>query len=182
MNTSANIANIITLAGLAAIAYMLHRKNGSDDPSTIDVSPTTPTTYPNPNGASRGLRNNNPLNIEYSKNTIWQGEIRPSSDPRFAQFESLPYGYRAAFRTLNTYMTKYGLSTLTEIISRWDNAGRVPYINFICEKTGWSPTKAFTPSDHIDLVKLVYNMSWLENGVKPSLFEVNDGWKLYQTV
>lgn len=36
---------------------------------------------------TRGLRNNNPLNIEKTKGgNPWQGEIVPSGDSRFAQF------------------------------------------------------------------------------------------------
>ena len=59
---------------------------------------------------SRGLRNNNPLNIEKTKGrTPWQGEIVPSKDNRFAQFTTMAYGYRAAFKLLNNYQRNYGL-------------------------------------------------------------------------
>ena len=177
MKNSENIASILLLAGLAGIAYMLH-KNSNHDENT----PAEATRYPNPNGASRGYRNNNPLNIEYSQSTVWQGEIRPSTDKRFAQFENLAYGYRAAFKTLHTYMTKYGLNTLQQIIGRWDPGATANYVNFICQKTGWKPTQTFAPTDHVPLVKLVYHMAWMENGFKPALLDVNNGWKLYQSV
>ena len=52
---------------------------------------------------ARGLRNNNPLNIVKSENINWQGEVKPSTDPNFAQFETLEYGLRAAFKLLRTY-------------------------------------------------------------------------------
>ena len=42
---------------------------------------------------ARGMRNNNPLNIIKSEKINWQGEVKPSTDPNFAQFEtSLPDG------------------------------------------------------------------------------------------
>ena len=35
---------------------------------------------------ARGMRNNNPLNIIKSEKINWQGEVKPSTDPNFAQF------------------------------------------------------------------------------------------------
>ena len=68
----------------------------------------------------RGLRNNNPLNIEKTKGgNPWQGEVVPSKDSRFAQFTSMAYGYRAAFKLLNNYQRNYGLDTIRKMISRW---------------------------------------------------------------
>ena len=40
---------------------------------------------------ARGMRNNNPLNIIKSEKINWQGEVKPSTDPNFAQFETLEY-------------------------------------------------------------------------------------------
>ncbi len=37
---------------------------------------------------ARGMRNNNPLNIIKSEKINWQGEVKPSTDPNFAQFET----------------------------------------------------------------------------------------------
>ena len=58
---------------------------------------------------SRGLRNCNPGNIRQSKGR-YKGEVRPSRDPAFKQFESLAWGYRAIFVLLDTYRTRHGLS------------------------------------------------------------------------
>ncbi len=54
----------------------------------------------------RGIRNNNPLNIRHSAD-VFQGEIK-GNDKSFKTFSTMPYGYRAAFVTLHTYLTKYG--------------------------------------------------------------------------
>ena len=48
---------------------------------------------------SRGLKNCNPGNIRQSKSR-YKGEVRPSRDPAFKQFESLAWGYRAIFMLL----------------------------------------------------------------------------------
>lgn len=177
MTVSANIANAITLAGLAAIAYMLSRKQWSSD---LADSVTQASSYPNPGGATLGYRNNNPLNIEYRSGTVWQGEIRPSGHYRFAQFVSLPYGYRAGFVTIRTYNLKYGIDTVRGIISRWDSGNAANYINFVCQKTGWSPNKQISFSNRDEMVSLVSAMSWMENGIKPDPSTVSAGYKLYE--
>ncbi len=50
---------------------------------------------------SRGLQNCNPGNIRQSK-VRYKGEVRPSRDSAFKQFESLAWGYRAIFVLLDT--------------------------------------------------------------------------------
>ena len=69
---------------------------------------------------ARGMRNNNPLNIVKSDRINWQGEVKPSTDPTFAQFETLEYGLRAAFKLLRTYYQKHGCRTIRQIVARWD--------------------------------------------------------------
>lgn len=67
---------------------------------------------------TRGIRNKNPGNLEKTQ-TVWQGEIRPGGDERFCEFESLIMGCRALIKTLVTYHTKHGCSTVRSIIERW---------------------------------------------------------------
>ena len=89
----------------------------------------------------RGLRNNNPLNIEKTKGgNPWQGEIVPSKDSRFAQFTSMAYGYRAAFKLLNNYQRNYGLDTIRKMISRWAPSNEnhtEAYVKAGCKRTDW---------------------------------------------
>ena len=71
---------------------------------------------------SRGLTNCNPGNIRQSK-TRYKGERHPSRDSEFKEFESMAYGYRAAWKTLESYW-KYFHRTkqyynVTNIINRW---------------------------------------------------------------
>ena len=67
---------------------------------------------------SRGLENRNPGNIRRVP-VRYKGEVRPSRDPDFKEFESLAWGYRAIFVLLDTYRTRYGIDTLRVMISRW---------------------------------------------------------------
>ncbi len=93
------------------------------------------------------MRNNNPLNIIKS-DIKWQGEIRPSTDSRFAQFESMEYGLRAALRLLRTYYTNHGLRTIRQIISRWAPAFEnytEAYIQSVARQTGILPDTQLPP-------------------------------------
>ncbi len=88
---------------------------------------------------ARGIRNNNPLNIRRSKDK-WQGLKALQTDPQFCQFETMAYGWRAAFVMLTrTYYHTYRLYTIRAIINRWappneNNTKR--YIENVCRLTG----------------------------------------------
>ena len=66
----------------------------------------------------RGLRNNNPGNIRNSK-TKYLGEVQPSQDSAFKQFQSIDYGYRAMFVLIEHYYKARGLKTIRQIINRY---------------------------------------------------------------
>ena len=67
---------------------------------------------------SRGLKNNNPLNIRRGEK--WKGLAQRQTDPSFCQFEKMEYGWRAAFWLLTrTYYHKYRLYTIRSIVERW---------------------------------------------------------------
>lgn len=65
----------------------------------------------------RGIRNNNPLNIR--KGARWRGLRDFATDKEFCEFQTMAFGFRAAFRTLITYYTKHDCKTLIDIINRW---------------------------------------------------------------
>lgn len=71
---------------------------------------------------TRGQRNNNPLNIRHSADS-WEGMKAQQTDPSFVQFDTMAYGYRAAWRVLESYWkhfhcTKQGYN-VKNIIGRW---------------------------------------------------------------
>lgn len=68
---------------------------------------------------ARCIRNNNPLNIRRGT-ARWKGMSMRDDDEDFEQFETMAYGWRAAFILLGrTYYEKYHLNTIQKIISRW---------------------------------------------------------------
>lgn len=67
----------------------------------------------------RGIRNNNPGNIDRNA-TSWQGMADDqSSDPRFVVFADPIWGIRALARVLITYQDHHDLHTVAGIINRW---------------------------------------------------------------
>ncbi len=71
---------------------------------------------------TRGQRNNNPLNIRHS-NDKWQGAATTQTDPAFVQFQTMAYGYRAAWKILDTYCLTFRrerkVYNVRNIIARW---------------------------------------------------------------
>ncbi|MBT2339519.1 MULTISPECIES: structural protein [Pseudomonas] len=70
---------------------------------------------------TRGVRNNNPGNIDYVSANKWRGQLppNPAIEKRFARFDTPENGIRALCKLLLTYQNKYGLKTVKDIISRW---------------------------------------------------------------
>ena len=71
---------------------------------------------------TRGIRNNNPLNIRHSADQ-WQGMRAQQTDQSFVQFESMDYGYRAAWKVLESYWNHFEqvgkLFNARNILTRW---------------------------------------------------------------
>ena len=62
------------------------------------------------------FRNRNPLNMRYSRNQTWEGQIGESGG--FVKFKEFYYGYRAAVIVLRNYK-KRGIRSIYKIISTW---------------------------------------------------------------
>ena len=96
-------------------------------------------------GGSRGIRNNNPLNIRRSKDQ-WKGLRAQQTDASFAQFETMEYGWRAAFYLLTrTYYHKYRLYTIRSIVTKWAPAvenNTKAYIENVSRLTGMLPDES----------------------------------------
>ncbi len=129
---------------------------------------------------ARGLRNCNPLNIRKSS-AQWQGMANVQTDREFVTFAGNEWGYRAAFKTLHTYMTKYNLCTINDIISRWapmsENDTKT-YIRTVRNESGIDSEKKLYWTCKEDMVKVVMAMSYVENGVRAVKAEVEDGYRL----
>ena len=132
----------------------------------------------------RGIRNNNPLNIRRSKDK-WKGMRALQSDAQFVQFESLEWGWRAAFYLLTrTYYHKYRLFTIRAIVTKWAPAienNTKAYIANVSRLTGIDPDEPIgIPSDQpARWIALGTAMAIQENGTESlDYFAMLRGWTL----
>ena len=129
---------------------------------------------------TRGYRNNNPCNIRKSTDKF-QGEVQPSADKEFKQFETMAYGYRAAFRVIRTYINNYKCDTIRKIISRWapKNENHTEnYIRVVSERSGIPENDIVYPDNREMMVRIVAAMSYVENGREAVMSDVIRGWEL----
>ncbi len=156
-----------------------------------DIEHATPITIdymeqPNPayDTKVRGYRNNNPLNIRISGNN-WKGEIKPSTDGSFCQFQNMAYGFRAAMCCIRTYIRKYGCNTIEKIINRWapwgDGNNPVRYASRVINTwpelfTSKEFVIDYTNQEH--MTKLVYAMAIVENGSEPLMEDCYKAFRL----
>lgn len=130
---------------------------------------------------SRGLSNCNPGNIRQSK-VRYKGEVQPSRDPAFKQFESLAWGYRAVFVLLHTYRVRHGLRTVRGMISRWappvENHTEA-YIRAVAADTGIDPDEPLDTLDPATMIPLAAAISRVENGTAADRGEIERGWALF---
>ena len=132
----------------------------------------------------RGIRNNNPLNIRRSKDK-WKGLRAVQADAQFCQFESLEYGWRAAFYLLTrTYYHKYRLYTIRAIISKWappcENNSKA-YVENVSRLTGIDPDEPIgIPSERpARWIALGMAMAIQENGFESlDYFAMLRGWEM----
>jgi hypothetical protein len=142
---------------------------------------------------TRGIRNNNPLNIRKSKDK-WLG-TRLSPDPslgregrydtQFCQFETQAYGWRAAFVLLTrTYYHTYRLYTIRAVVTKWappnENA-TAAYIRSVSLQTGIDPDEPLgIPSEKpARWMLLAWAMAIQECGEQGlNVFEMLRGWQM----
>lgn len=118
--------------------------------------------------ATRGIRNNNPLNIRHSKNQ-WFGMKELQNDKTFVQFVSRKFGYRAAFVLIRTYMVKHHANTIGKIIARWapssDGNNTQSYIRFVSKTTGIPVDEPLRFEDQKKMVSIVRSMAQMESAI-----------------
>ena len=91
---------------------------------------------------TRGVRLNNPGNID--RGTVkWQGMADDqSSDPRFIVFKTPQWGIRALAKVLLTYQNHDGCHTVQQLISRWAPPGEnntAAYVAAVAAAMGVEP-------------------------------------------
>jgi len=130
---------------------------------------------------ARGLNNRNPGNIRQSKGR-YKGEVRPSRDPAFKQFETMAWGYRAIFVLLHTYRTRHGLRTIAAMIARWappsENKTEL-YIRTVSRRSGIPADRSLDTRDRRTMIPIAAAISFVENGTTADMHDVEKGWELF---
>ena len=125
----------------------------------------------------RGIRNNNPLNIRRSADR-WQGAATTQTDKNFVQFETMAYGYRAAWRLMQTYYRRLRRQkkrfTVETIIARWappNENDTTAYTRTVLMLSGLGGNENLLPPQNVQgygrLARLMEAMTVMENGIRP---------------
>lgn len=131
---------------------------------------------------TRGLRNNNPLNIRRVVGTVWMGQSRKQTDKDFVQFDAMEWGIRAAFCLLRTYANRYRINCVAEIVSRWAPPSENTterYIRNVCLWTGFGGQQRLTEKDWPLLVRA---MARQECGVLLDDAQLERGFRLCKMI
>ena len=139
---------------------------------------------------SRGIRNNNPLNIRLSADK-WQGMREEQTDKAFVQFKSMAYGYRAAWIILQSYYNRFYVRskpfTVRNIISRWappKENDTEDYIRTVLRLSGIGGKENLLPPENVDsygrISKLIAAMTCMECGIPYSKVDEEAIYRGYQ--
>lgn len=119
----------------------------------------------------RGIRNNNPGNIEYNPRNNWRGQLPHDVkvEPRFSRFDTPYNGIRALARLLLNYRKLHGLRTVEGLISRWAPSNEndtKAYARAVANRMGVSIQQPLH-MDQNTLEQLVTAVIHHENGQQP---------------
>lgn len=176
------VAGVVIYILTREIKETLTRTNLSNAPAAKEENMNIEhsTKY---NQKVRGYRNNNPLNLRISSNN-WKGKVPTSenTDGAFEQFTTMAYGFRAALKNLQSYISKYHCNTIEKIINKWapasDGNNPTSYAASVAKTTGFSLTETICEGEREKLCKIVFAMAIVENGSAPMMADITAGWDL----
>lgn len=138
----------------------------------------------------RGVRNNNPGNIDFNPRNAWQGQLgleQGVAKPRFARFDEPENGIRALGKLLINYRGKdgmpgvggKGIDTVLETINRWAPSNEndtQAYAGSVAKRLGVRTTDPINIKDPATLRGMVVSIIIHENGGNPySPAIINEG-------
>ncbi len=140
----------------------------------------------------RGLRNNNPLNIRHSADQ-WEGTATTQTDKSFVQFKSMAYGYRAAWKILDTYCLRFRrertVYNVRNIIARWappTENDTEAYVRTVVSLSGLGgyenvprPNRYRNFERLEKTARLIAAMTCVENGISMKQVNMDAIWKGY---
>ncbi|AGZ36513.1 MAG: structural protein P5 [Pseudomonas sp.] len=129
----------------------------------------------------RGVRNNNPGNIDFNPRNAWQGQLGLEvgvPKPRFARFDTPENGIRALGKLLINYRGKdgmpgvggKGIDTVLETINRWAPSNEndtQAYAAAVAKRLGVRTTDPINIKDPATLRGMVVSIVIHENGSNP---------------
>ena len=138
----------------------------------------------------RGLRNNNPLNIRHSADE-WLGARKKQTDKAFVQFRNMTYGYRAAWKIMQSYYERFVLRnkqfTVRNIISRWappTENDTEAYIRSVMNLSGIGGKENLLPPSNVfgyrRLSRLLAAMTCVECGIPMEQVDTDAIFKGYR--
>lgn len=130
---------------------------------------------------ARGIRNNNPGNIDFNPRNAWQGQLGLEvgvAKPRFARFDTPENGIRALGKLLINYRGKdgmpgvggKGIDTVLETISRWapsNENNTQAYAATVARRLGVRTIDPINIKDPATLRGMVVSIIIDENGGNP---------------
>ncbi|HKS12935.1 MAG TPA: structural protein P5 [Pseudomonas sp.] len=136
----------------------------------------------------RGVRNNNPGNIDFNPRNNWVGQLgleQRAAGARFAWFDEPENGIRALGKLLINYRGKdgmpgvggKGIDTVLETVSRWAPASEnntQAYAAAVAKRLGVKPTDSINIKDPATLRGMVLSIIIHENGGSPYTAAVID--------
>ena len=110
------------------------------------------------------LKNRNYLNIkQLSNGDKWQGSLGVDEHGHVI-FESPAWSIRAGALVLKSYERKHGLKTVKQLVHRFAEGNREPYIKHLCKALGVKPDQKISFTKH--LPELLKAMVVFETGQK----------------
>lgn len=113
----------------------------------------------------RGIRNNNPGNLNYAGQA--GATLEGGEGGRFAVFESMQHGVAALYKQLQLYF-KRGINTLSSIVKTYapasDNNNVDAYISALTKATGKSANEVLDSGDTATIARLMKGIVDHENG------------------
>lgn len=117
----------------------------------------------------RGIRDNDPGNLNYDPSIHWQGLIGPEPEGRFCLFDTMQNGIRAAGIVLLNYVGKDKIpSTVDALITRFAPGTENPtsaYIANVCRHVGVGPNDTVNLHDVATMSAFLSAIFVQENGI-----------------
>lgn len=161
----------IAVLGVALGAFFLSRNARASTVSAptepANIGPGVGGIEPVPLGSSgRGIRNNNPFNIEFRTSIQWRGQV--GTDGRFTIFDTPLNGLRAGMINIHTKFTRDGINTVRGLLTVLSPAHENPleaYVTYVSNRLSVAPEQ---PLDwRAVILPLSKAIVFFENGQNP---------------